>query len=287
MSAYTLLPDFAVESPEWFAARAAGASASDMETLGRDTVAAFEAVKRRKLGADKFFGNPFTSWGKEREPVIAARVHFEHDIEPTDRICVSVSDPRWIASPDGIGACLGEYKTTGTFWDESLEAIPAHYYDQVQWAQFVTGVHETVFAWEERLGTPGSFTPGRFGQVVIPHDPERAAQLLDIAERFWEYLHTEQEPGLYDDLLAEYTLADLAVKEATVRLDAVKAQIRERAGDSDLAVKSPFGSISLAFPKPRESFDSVAFKKAEPDTYKKFVRLSAPKDKTLRVTPRS
>lgn len=283
---YKLLPDFEVESPEWFAARAAGVSASDMQVLGRDTLAAFESVKRKKQGLDAFAGNAYTEWGKEREPAIAAHVAFMHDIEPTDRICVSDDDSRWIASPDGIGAMLGEYKTTGTDWATLPEAIPAHYYDQVQWAQFVTGIHETVFAWEVRLGTPGSFVPGALKMITVPHDPERVAELVDIAERFWEYLQTEQEPGEYDDLLVAYTLADNAVKEASAELAEIKLKIRERAGDSDLAVKSQFGSISLSMPKPRETFDTTAFKKAHPEMVAEFTKLTPASDKTLRVTPK-
>ena len=38
---FTWLPEYPVESPEWFAARSAAVTASDMQRLGRGSLAAF------------------------------------------------------------------------------------------------------------------------------------------------------------------------------------------------------------------------------------------------------
>lgn len=284
---YFLLPDHPVESPEWFAARAGGVSASDMHLIGRDTIAAFAELKARKLGQSTFHGNAYTAWGKEREPAIAERVEFEFDVHPTDRIAQSDIDPRWLASPDGIGDMLGEYKTTGTDWPLDVQDIPPSYYDQVQWAQFVLGIDQTVFAWEVRLGSAPYFTPGGYRRIIIPHNPKRVAELLDAAERFWVYYQGEQTPGEWDDMLARW--ADMTRRSAELAAERAEldAEIRERAGADDLAVKSDLGSISLAFPKPRATFDATAFKQDHPDLHSQYMTTTPPAQKTLRVTPKA
>lgn len=280
---FQLLPEYPTESPEWFAARAEGVTASDMQLLGRNSLAAFTVVKADKVNpGSSFVDTPYTRWGKEREPFIAAHVEFLFGVEPNRRIAVSEADPRWRATPDGLGERLGEYKTTIKDWPEEVGAIPRHYYDQVQWAQHVTGIHETVFAWEVNLG----FTPGPVRMVIVPHDEERVEQLLEIAEDFWTFRHSDQPLGEYDDLLAQWAMVDDEIKEVEARKAALDAMIRERAGGNDLAVKSPFGSISLATPSPRKGFDSTAFKAAHPALYEEFVTTTPATKQTLRVTPK-
>lgn len=285
MSGFTLLPDYPVESPEWFAARGAGITASDMQLLGRGTPSAFAAVKARKLGQDRFTGNVYTAWGREREPVIASHVEFLHGVAPTDRVAVADADPRWLASPDGLSeSLLGEYKTTGTPWPVDVQSIPLPYVDQVLWAQFVTGIHETVFAWEVREGAAPYFTPGAFHHLIIPHDPARVAELVRIAEDFWAYWHSEQVSGEWDSIVAEWALMEARAAEVAAERAELEARIRDRADGRDVSAKTPFGSLSLATPKPRAALDQAAFKQAHPDLYTQFTKITPPSRQTLRVT---
>lgn len=278
---FTLLPEFAAESPEWFAARAEGVTASDMQRLGRASAPAFASVKREKVDPGSgFFDTPYTRWGKEREPHIAATVEFLHGVPANKRIAISDENPLHRATPDGLGDLLGEYKTTIHDWPEEVEAIPRHYLDQVYWAQHVLEREATVFAWEVNLG----FTPGPIRTLIIPRDEDRIEQLREIAEDFWTYRLSDEPLGEYDDLLAQWADAVAALNEAEATKDALAALIRERSGGKDLSVKSPFGSISLSTPKPRATFDSTRFRADHPDLAAQYTVETPATQPTLRVT---
>lgn len=281
---FTLLPEYPIESPEWFAARAAGVTASDMQTLGRGSLPAFAQIKRQKIdpGAG-FVDTPYTRWGKEREPHIASTIEFLHGVPANKQIAVSTLDERWRATPDGWDAALarlGEYKTTIHDWPEEIDAIPRHYRDQVAWAQYVFDAGETIFAWEVNLG----FTPGPIRSLIIPRDEERIEQLVEIAEDFWTFRTSDQPLGEYDDLIAAWAEIAAELAEVESRKEAIAEQIRTRAGGADLAVKSPFGSISLTLPSPRKTLNSAQLREDHPDLYASY-EVSTPATKqTLRVT---
>lgn len=284
MTAFETLPVVEVESPEWFAMRAEGVTATDIAKLANGGPAAWAEVKARKQGAPStFHGNAYTRWGNEREPFIGSVMHFKHDIVPTNAIIRNLADPRRLASPDAIGATrLGEFKTTINHWEEAPAAIPKDYYDQVQWALDVAGFDESVFAWELHE----NFTPLSLHDIIIPRDEARLVVLRDTFEQFQAYLAEDTAAGEWDAVIVEAYQARQRLDEAQAGFDAVMEQIRERAGDREFAAKSPFGSLSYSTPKPRASFDQAAFKGAHPELATEFTKLTPASKPTLRFTPK-
>ncbi|RLP68384.1 hypothetical protein D9V30_10365 [Mycetocola reblochoni] len=278
---YTLL-DRSNEA-EWHAQRRTGITATDIARLSGGGPATWAAVKAEKLGAGSTFrGNRYTEWGKEREPVIAGFVEFAYDVHPNDRVAVFDGAEPWLATPDGLGAGRnGEYKTTTKDWAVALPAIPRNYVAQVDWAQLVTAATETVFAWEPHE----NFIPGEIRTLLIPRAEDRINALIETALQFQDYLARDDDaPSEWDDLLGRYSAAQAAADEAQAALDEVKAAIRDRAGDREVAVKSPFGSISYATPKPRQTFDQAAFRKDHPEIAAEYMKTTEAAQPTLRVT---
>lgn len=271
---------------QWLAARRLRVTATDIGRLANGGPSAFRAVRAEKHGEATFHGNIYTRWGHEREPVIMEHLAFLYDLEPNDSLYVNGDRA---ATPDGVNASmLAEAKTTVNDWwrgdQPSSLAVIRHekpeYYDQVQWAQLVCERDLTVFAWEPHE----RFIPGTVQHVEIPRDEKRIAELIEVEAAFREYLTTEQDDDEWIAFLAAYAEAEAAVREATAVLESLKDDLREKQGDTELAVKTPFGSISYAWPKPRETFDATAFKKAHPEMVGEFMRLTPPKAPTLRIT---
>ena len=271
---------------EWLQRRRQFVSATDVARLARGGQATWATIRNEKLtGESSFRGNRYTEWGNEREPHIVSLLTFLHGLEPNRKFMV-LDGTVWGATPDAISETMtGEVKTSVKPLGETAEElrkINPGYYDQVQWAMLAADRAVCAFAWELN----DNFAPAPGASFLVERDEERIAALITVAEEFLEYLENGDEPGEYDDLLAAYVDAKAAEDEAKARVSEVLERIRERAGDADLAVKSPFGSISLTFPKPRETFDSAAFKKAHPDTYAEYVKTATPSQRTLRVTPK-
>lgn len=271
---------------QWLAERMTRITATDIGRLANGGPSVFAAVKAEKHGVRSFFGNRYTEWGHEREPLIVSHLEFEYDLVANDALYVNGGRA---ATPDAVAnGLLGEVKTTVTDWwqgdDAStlleLRRVKPQHLDQSLWAQDVAEVDRTVFAWEPHE----NFIPGQIRKVLIDHDPKRLAELAEVEERFLEYLAAEDKAGEWDGWLAKYAEIERRVKEATAELDAMKDELREKQGDAELAVKSPFGLISYATPKPRATFDTTAFKKAHADLAEEFTKLVPAKAPTLRVT---
>ena len=274
---------------EWLEQRRGYVTATDIARLAHGGPATWEAVRREKIvGPGPRFTTPHIEWGVEREPHIVALLTFQFDMQPNARVHV-LDGTRWAATPDAISETrTGEVKTSVSDLGADVAGLCASakgrgYYDQVQWAMLAADRRECAFAWELN----DQFTPAPGASFLIPRDEARIAELVEVAVRFLEYLGEDAgTPGEYDDLLAEYIAAKAAEDEAKARTAAVLDRIRERAGDSDLSVSSPFGSISLAYPKPRQTFDAAAFKQEHSGLYERFMKTTPPAQRTLRVTPK-
>ncbi|WP_051702076.1 YqaJ viral recombinase family protein [Mycetocola saprophilus] len=267
---------------EWLEQRRTGITATDIARLHYGGPAAWEAVRAEKEGHDgDFHGNRFTEWGKARESEIMGLVSFGFDVEPNDKLCVYGGDEPWLATPDGLGAGRNaEVKTTVKDWEPTIDGIPKKYLAQVDWSQLVTGATETVFAWEPHE----NFVPGQIRTMIIERNEDRIAELVETAHRFLAFMTEDRTPGEFDDLIAAYVVQDAVVKEATAELDAIKQQIKDRAGDRAVSAKSPFGSISYATPKPRVAFDSTGFRKDHPEIAAEYMKESPASAPVLRVT---
>ena len=268
----------------WLEQRRSYITATDVAKLANGGPAQWALVKADKLGnAPTFVGNRFTEWGREREPFIMANLEFLYDVHPNDHLAV-LDGTQWAGTPDGIGdGRLAEVKTTVRDWALDPHALPQNYQDQMTWCQYVFDVRETAFGWELN----DNFTPGPQRHLLYPRDDDRLAMLIDTAEAFLRYLHDEQPMGEWDDITAQAAIVKARLDRAQDEWNELMDTIRDRAGDDDLAVKTAFGSISLAYPKPRETFDQAAFREAHPALYAEFIKTTAPAKRTLRVTTKN
>lgn len=275
---YTIIERTSEE--QWLEARRDFVTATDIGRLANGGRAAWAAVKAEKLGASGFRGNRYTEWGHEREPVILGHLGFLHGIEPNTALYVNGGRA---ATPDGISAgATAEAKTTVKHWGDldALRRDKPMYVDQTQWAQLVCEKTRTWFGFEPHE----NFVPGAVEELEILRDDERIAELIEVEARFLEYLHTEEKAGEWDAFMARYAEAEALAKEAQAAVEAMKAEFREKQGSDELAAKTPFGSISYSTPKPRETFDTTAFRKAHAALAAEFTKLVPAKAPTLRIT---
>ncbi|GGD33322.1 hypothetical protein GCM10010915_12130 [Microbacterium faecale] len=271
---------------EWLTARRGYVTATDIARLANGGPVTWAQVRAEKgAGLQSFPGNRYTEYGREREPFIVDLLTFLYDVAPNDQVHV-LDGTQWAATPDAISPTrTGEVKTSvrplGTDAGE-LRGLKTAYYDQVQWAMLAADRGECAFAWELN----DNFTPGPGAQFLIPRDEDRIGELIPIADEFLTYLADGDAPGEWDDLLAEAAQVAAEKAEVAAREADVQARIRERAGDEDLAVKSPLGSISLAYPRPRRTFDQKRFQADHPDLAAEYMTETAPTKRTLRITPK-
>lgn len=277
---------------KWLTDRQNFLTATDIGRLANGGPAARVAVKAEKHGTgNSFRGNRYTEYGNEREPVILDRLGFLYDIEPNNALYVNGTRA---ATPDGVKheggelVQLAEVKTTVTdWWDDTQAETLANiarreqkYLDQVYWAQLVGEVGETVFAWEPHH----NFIPGETRRLIIPRDEERIAYLLEVEAAFMEFWQNGEADDEWTAYMARYTEAEQALKVAEERMATLKDEVRERGGDGEVIESTPFGLISLKWPKPSARLDSIALKKAHPDIAEQFTKTTAPKQQTLRIT---
>ncbi len=186
---------------EWLAARRQGITATEVRDLwlGRLTQ---RALARRKLGLDDEVGDlsyiPVIKWGRDREPIIAEVVQERYGIAPESRVIRDAVNPRFLASPDGIGSDFGgtlsvsEIKTS---WKDLSPAgeyfAKTGYLVQMLWQMHVVGAERCLFAHEVRLGDEEvGFTPGdlRFDWFAIDDHETLRIELVRLATSFLEYL---------------------------------------------------------------------------------------------------
>ncbi len=135
----------------WHRARKQGITATDVAKLS--TPKSIVNAAHDKMHGTSFTGNSYTDHGRDREPVIAAWVLENYGIEPSTNLFRSLSHPRHLATPDGVGMAangdlhLAEIKTTSKPW----RSIPRSYLRQVWWQQYVLGAERTLLVWEEHL----------------------------------------------------------------------------------------------------------------------------------------
>lgn len=288
----------------WLAERRSGVTATEIASLYGKRVSR-EALASQKLsGVESFFGNAYTEWGKARESHIAAEVQRVYGIAPESRVFRSAANPRWLASPDGVGIdfdeaiTLGEIKTAGV--DISITSPDFRkkgYLAQMVWQMGVLGASECIYAWEERIGSPlDGFTPGlRHFDVVRFADHEQLwLDLQTLAEDFLAELDRQasgakplvKHPGL---IRAESMLADFF--EQKERSEANLAGLRSRIDEAlveagvEKASVEGVGTASVSVSKPGQRFDGAALKKAEPAMYAKYQKETPGGERTLRLTP--
>lgn len=289
----------------WLSERFSGVTATEIRDLwlGKVTKEALASKKVARIFEDDLSHVPIIGWGRTREPIIAAHLQREHGIAPESRVFRAAQNPRWLASPDGVGidfderVTVSEIKTAGmdlTVGSPDFER--KGYLAQMVWAMGVVGAYRCRFEWEYRLGDKWSgFAPGqRQGEWVMFANHEQLwLDLQGIAEDFLAELDRQsagaaavKHPAL---VRAEALLADYFEQKS--RSEANLAGLRQRidealaeAGAEKASVEG-VGSASVSVSKPSKRFDGAALKKAEPALYARFQKDVPGGERTLRLVP--
>lgn len=186
---------------EWLAARRQGITATEVRDLWLGKLTQ-RALARRKLGLDDEVGDlshiPVIKWGRDREPIIAALIEERYGIAPESRVIRDAVNPRFLASPDGIGVdftgalTVSEIKTSWKDLTPGGEHFDATgYLVQMLWQMHVVGADRCLFAHEVRLNDDADgFTPGplRFDWFSIDEYDFLRNDLVRLATAFLEYL---------------------------------------------------------------------------------------------------
>jgi hypothetical protein len=297
-----VVADKRVDEAAWLSARRGGVTATEVAKLAKGS-AGYSAglVAEKKSGKRTFFGNKYTDWGLAREEVLVnSTLKFEGFVG-TDTLFHAAENRRHLATPDGLYTSDGSLFTaeikTGkhdlTPGSDFFEG--SGYRDQIQWQMYVCGVDSALYVWEQhddvwRLNADSDVlepTPFLACQEWLGRDQKRIDELILIANDFLALLDggaVADDPADYEELGRLFLVAREARDAAVERMDAVSAQIVERIGDRDsFTVTTSLAKVTFSTPKPTERFDSATFKKAHPDIFPAFVRVTQSKP-SLRIT---
>lgn len=276
----------------WRAQRALGVTATNVRDLAKGGAGVRRTLLEEKRGDPRpFYGNQYTAWGNAREPVLG-QVLAGAGIDPEDRVFYAAENPRFLASPDGIGddftgdLMVGEIKTSKHDLTPGGEHyVRSGYADQMQWQMLVTGATRTLFVWEQHDDDWQDRGNGVLEPVPFPHkvawinrDEDRIGQLVEIAESFLEEL--DGKPQFTPRELASIRVqADamafhrLRAKQAEQRLrDLIDGRPISEALESKRfdSVSVSFGGVKLA---PKSVVDEDAAKAENPELWGQIAAL--------------
>lgn len=285
----------------WHKARADSVSATLAAKLGsaHDVDYLIAREVRERLNAQRFWGNAYTRWGKEREVHIENAAFARHGIEPESHLFFARANPRHTASPDGIAihpltgeVRLGEYKTSGKelTW---AKMVANGYYDQVQWQLYVLEATHCWLMWEWRHGEGkdyNTYVPEPGGEHLIMRDDNRIAELVERADRFLAELDAAREQvaehAPVDPELLHLVTEHLEAKAAAKQAEEMLREYCETNGVKSLEIEG-VAKVSYSYGSPRATFDREAFDADFPGVYDRYKREGAPPERaTLRVTPK-
>ena len=278
----------------WLAARRRGVTATEVAKLARGGAGyRNELLKEKRSGERTFFGNQYTAWGLEREPIIGEKIRKEWGFVLSDVLFHAPGNTRHLATPDGVYAkdglvTIAEIKTgKNDLNPEGSYFASTGYLDQMLWQAYVCDADEILFVWEQHNNEWPIPTPFEVQSVWIERNQARIEELIAVADSFLEELDSDDpgdDPDDYEELVTQYLLAKASCDKWAGVAAEYADQIRARIGERDsFSITTKLGKVSLSTPKPTERFDSVAFKKLQPSVYAEFVRISQAKP-TLRIT---
>jgi len=287
------IADKNVDESAWLEARRTGVTATEVRDLAKGgTSVRDKLIESKRTGKRDFFGNKYTEWGLEREPILVETMLKPEGFFGSDVLYHAQENKRHLATPDALylsdGIVLvGEIKTgKGELAPGSAGFIANGYYDQMQFQMYVVGddCMECLYVWEQHE----DFVPKPAQKEWIKRDQARINELVAIADEFLAALDAPagylDDPDDYAELVREHVRLKSRINELGNELAFVEDAIRLRIGERDsFAIDTTFGRVSLSTPKPAERFDSASFKAAQPDLFKQFVKVSQAKP-SLRIT---
>ena len=273
---------------EWLAARRQGVTATEIRDLYLKKIT-IQKLVRRKLGldVDTFTGNVFTAWGNVREPLIAEVVEKRYGIRAESRVFRAVDEPRFLASPDGVGVNfdeelqISEIKTGGKDLAPWLGAyVEKGYGIQQQWGMRVVGARRSLFAWEHRDQLPdGQFVSGRLQFAWIERDDALIEKLEKLARRFLAALDEAIATGVgggapepIDEALDTHAVnylrgLDLEKQGKALKEPAYRAIVAAGKSQTSLLAKVTFTPASTGEAGTVEQIDYEAAEAASPELF--------------------
>lgn len=286
----------------WLAERATGVTATEVKELAQGGPEAKWWVLDRKV-SPRNFDSKQMAWGRKREAErLAPWAEDEFGFRWEHRVFHSALNSQYLASPDAIMVnldmqiVLAEFKTSKFNLSSVNELRKLGYTDQVQWQMFVTGAVSTLIIgeqhddhWIDRGGewpepTPLTLEPS---VVEVPRDDGRIDFLRRQADMFLEFMVNPDRtgPAAYEALVDRVRRARVSEASAHEITAAAEKALRAALDEGHVEhLETDRWRLSYSTPKPRRTFDSRAFEKADPDTYQKYVREGKPGKPRLTLT---
>ncbi|PRI10948.1 YqaJ viral recombinase family protein [Leucobacter massiliensis] len=282
----------------WLAERRQGITATEirdlyLRRLGRSSYVSQADLIARKLGRIDEVADlshvPVIGWGKEREPIIAARLTGE-GFAPESRVFHHPDNSRYLASPDGIAVTfddelhVSEIKTAGYDLPPGSERFDAKgYLFQVQWVMYVIGAARCRFVVEERHEDPdGSFFPGPEHRHWIERDDALIAELVAVADEFLAELDRQREEGApaIDEEVDTHAVNYLRAIAEEKAWAALKKHSYAALIDLGISQKSPLARVTITPGTPDEvleleEVDLEAAEAAHPKEAQQLARAKA------------
>jgi len=275
---------------EWLEQRQKYITASDAHRLLKATDSKLQTLWDEKQAPVRNYSNAYTTWGHEREPVIAAAFsQYLPTVVHNENLCVSNVYEGAAATPDMLDPDTGlsvQIKTTSS--DKCADSIEEYlmmhkeYRAQLEWEMLVLGTDMCYLAVEERLGKPGNFTPGPLHVWDYVSSPEIREELLAGLEMWNSFTPKSVE---VDDG-ADYELQHLVYEKAkrSLKVKELKAQLKvleeedktsdvrllEIMGSDPVRKQFDIGLLEVVAPRKSARFDRAALKKEYPDLEKRF-----------------
>lgn len=287
--------DKAVDEKAWLLSRRFGVTATEVSKLAKSGAAySRDLITEKRTGERTFFGNQYTEWGLAREEFLVDSVLKPEGFIGSDVLYRAEDNSNHLATPDGLYVrdgflMVAEIKTSKYDLDPSGEHFAkTGYYDQIQWQMYVAGDEctEALFVWEQHNDEWPDPTPFPAKKAWIDRDQARIDELKVIADAFLDELESgyEDDPTDYEELVREYVVIKKRIAEWASALANTEEAIRLRIGEREqFSIDTSYGRVLLTTPKASERFDSSAFKKAHPELFKDFVKVSQSKP-SLRIT---
>lgn len=190
-----------VDREQWLRERMAGVTATQIRELYLQGAGYRAALIKSKVEQilEPWLNNRYVAWGNTREPIIAQWCKYRFGIEPETRIFRAADNPRFLASPDGVGQnflgglLISEIKTGKDDIAPGTEAYRRKgYWLQMIWGMRVTGARRCLYAWEQHDSDwqergAGIEQPMPLGEpkfAWIDYDEAIGKELEDIAVEF-------------------------------------------------------------------------------------------------------
>lgn len=276
---YTILAD-STDRPTWLEKRMGGVTATDVARLARGGEKTWSAIRAEKAGKGRDFMNAAMQHGRDREPVIIQFAAKRFGVTPFGKLISADDEPRFLATPDAIGALVAEVKTTVHDW-ASLAEVPGRYIDQTLWQMRVTGIHEGVLLYEPHEGgIPLYPFPLHF---PIEYDRARVAHLEQVA---YEFLQSDVEPdedaAILDALLSDAAMRKELADAAAASYAAATAAIEAHLGGKPRRFGGSLASLTRSADGESVGFDLPRFKKEHAELAAEYVKTT-PRKGSLRI----